>query len=249
VRIRLLRNATQRVSYAGVSWLLDPYLAPRFSRPSFTGASANPLVELPCTPEEAVAGIDAVIVSHLHSDHFDPLARSLLPKAVPLFCQPWDREEIQREGFTDVRPIKDSARWREVTITRTSGRHGSGHVLEEMGRASGFVLQAAGEPTAYWVGDSVWCEEVARTIARFDPRVIVTHSCGAVWGEGVLIVMDAAQTLEVCRAAPRSTVIAVHIEALDHGTVSRRELRTRAEAAGIPPHQLRIPRDGEEIQI
>ncbi len=81
------------------------------------------------------------------------------------------------------------------------------------------------------------------------PQVIVTHSCGAVWGEGVLIVMDAAQTLEVCRAAPRSTVIAVHMEALDHGTVSRRELRARAEAAGIPPQRLRIPRDGEEIQI
>jgi L-ascorbate metabolism protein UlaG (beta-lactamase superfamily) len=249
VRIRLLRNATQRVSYAGVSWLLDPYLAPRFSRPSFTGASPNPLVELPCSPEEAIAGIDAAIVSHLHSDHFDPLARGLLPKAVPLFCQPWDREEIAKEGFTNLRPVEQSVRWREVTITRVPGRHGSGQVLEEMGRTSGFVLQAAGEPTVYWVGDSVWCEEVARTIARFDPQVIVTHSCGAVWGEGVLIVMDAAQTLEVCQAAPRSTVIAIHMEALDHATVSRRELRERAEAGGIPPWRLRIPRDGEEIEL
>jgi L-ascorbate metabolism protein UlaG (beta-lactamase superfamily) len=92
---RLLRNATQRVSYGEVSWLWDPYLAPRFSRPSFTGASSNPLVELPCPAEEAVTGIDAVIVSHLHSDHFDPLARDLLPKAVPLFWQPWDAEEIR----------------------------------------------------------------------------------------------------------------------------------------------------------
>ena len=249
MRIRLLRNATQRLSYAGASWLLDPYLAPRFSRPSFTGASPNPLVELPCPPEEVVAGIDAAIVSHLHSDHFDPLAKSLLPKAVPLFCQPWDREEIEGEGFTNVRPVEQSVRWREAAITRVPGRHGSGRVLEEMGRTSGFVLQAAGEPTVYWVGDSVWFEEVARTIARFDPQVIVTHSCGAVWGQGVLIVMDAAQTLEVCRAAPRCTVIAVHMEALDHGTVSRRELRARAEAGGIPPQRLRIPRDGEEIEI
>ena len=249
MRIRLLRNATQRVSYGGVSWLWDPYLAPRFSRPSFTGASPNPLVELPCPPQEAVAGLEAVIVSHLHSDHFDPAARALLPKSTPLFCQPWDREEIQREGFTDVRPVEGSASWRGVRVTRLPAVHGSGAVLQEMGRASGFVLQAGGEPTVYWVGDSVWCEEVARSIARFDPQVIVTHSSGAVWAEGVLIVMDAAQTMELCRAAPHSTVIAVHLEALDHGTVSRRQLREEAEAAGIAPQQLRIPLDGEEIRI
>lgn len=249
MKIRLLRNATQRVFYGGISWLWDPYLAPRFSRPSFTGASLNPLVELPCPPEEAVAGIDAVIVSHLHSDHFDPLARSLLPKAVPLFCQPWDRAEIQQESFTDVRPVEGSARWREVTITRVPAVHGTGAVLQEMGQASGFVLQAEGEPTVYWVGDSVWCEEAARRIERFQPQVIITHSSGAVWGAGVLIVMDSAQTLQVCRAAPRSTVVAVHLEALDHGTVSRRQLRADAEAAGIEPQRLRIPQDGEEIQI
>jgi L-ascorbate metabolism protein UlaG (beta-lactamase superfamily) len=249
MRMRLLRNATMRLSYAGATLLTDPYLAPRFSRPSFTGASPNPLVELPCPPEEVVAGIDAAIVSHLHSDHFDPLARSLLSKAVPLFCQPRDRDELQREAFTDVRAVEESASFREVTITRVSARHGSGDVLAEMGWASGFVLQADGEPTVYWAGDSVWCEEVARTIGGFDPQVILTHSCGAVWGHGVLIVMDAAQTLEVCRAAPRSTVIAVHMEALDHATVSRRELRTAAEAAGIPPQRLRIPRDGEEIEL
>jgi L-ascorbate metabolism protein UlaG (beta-lactamase superfamily) len=247
--VRLLRNATQRVEYAGVSWLWDPYLAARFSRPSYAGASPNPLVELPCSPEQAVAGIDAVIVSHLHSDHFDPAARALLPKSPPLFCQPWDLEEIRREGFTDVRPVEDAVRWKGVALTRVPAVHGSGKVLGEMGRASGFVLQARGEPTVYWVGDSVWCEEVARTIARFEPQVIITHSSGAVWAEGVLIVMDAAQTIEVCRAAPRSTVIAVHMEALDHGTVSRRRLRDDAEAAGIAPQRLRIPLDGGEIEL
>jgi L-ascorbate metabolism protein UlaG (beta-lactamase superfamily) len=249
VRLHLLRNATLRLSYAGVRSLVDPYLAPRFSRPSFTGASPNPLVDLPCSPEEAVAGIDAAIVSHLHSDHFDPAARSLLPKAIPILCQPWDRAGIEQEGFTQVLPVEDSVRLREVSITRTPGRHGSGEVLEEMGRVSGFLLRAAGEPTIYCVGDSIWCEEVARTISRFTPQVIVTHSSGAVWGAGVLIVMDAAQTLEVCRAAPWSTVIAVHLEALDHGTVSRRELRAQAEASGIPPERLRIPRDGEKIEV
>ena len=67
------------------------------------------------------------------------------------------------------------------------------------------------------------------------------------WGDNVLIVMDAAQTVAVCRAAPNSTVIATHMEALDHATVTREALRKHAEAQGIEPERLLIPLDGEKI--
>lgn len=49
---------------------------------------------------------------------------------------------------------------------------------------------------------------------------------------------------EVCRAAPRSTVIAIHMETFDFDTVSRNELRAMAEAEGIEDSQLLIPADG-----
>jgi hypothetical protein len=62
-----------------------------------------------------------------------------------------------------------------------------------------------------------------------------------------LIVMDAAQTLSVCRAAPKSVLIATHMESLDHGTVSRQALCEVARANGIGQEQLRIPLDGEKI--
>ena len=77
----------------------------------------------------------------------------------------------------------------------------------------------------------------------------MTHSCGAVWGEDVLIVMDAAQTVAACRAAPQATVVAVHMEALDHGTVSRQQLRTYAEERGISSAVLRIPANGETLRF
>ena len=106
-----------------------------------------------------------------------------------------------------------------------------------MGDASGFVFEAENEPTVYWAGDTIWCEAVAETIHRTQPDVIITHSCGAMWGDHVLIVMDAAQTVAVCRAAPNSTVIATHMEALDHATVTRAALRKYAEAQGIEPEE------------
>ena len=67
------------------------------------------------------------------------------------------------------------------------------------------------------------------------------------WGDRVLIIMDAAQTVAVCRAAPNSTVIATHMEALDHATVTRAALRKYAETQGIGPGKLLIPFDGEKI--
>jgi hypothetical protein len=39
------------------------------------------------------------------------------------------------------------------------------------------------------------------------------------------------------------------MEALDHGTVSRGQLRAQAGAAGVAESRLRIPGDGEEIRI
>ncbi|HKV12054.1 MAG TPA: MBL fold metallo-hydrolase [Thermoanaerobaculia bacterium] len=249
MRLRLLRNATQRLRYAGHELLLDPFFAPKHSRPSFAGRSPNPLVPLPCPVEEILAGVELVIVSHLHSDHFDPEAQRLVPKDLPVFCQPGDEETIRGHGFTRVEPVADSVTWNGITITRTPGNHGSGAVLEEMGQVSGFIFAAPGEPTVYWAGDTILYEPVRETIGRFRPDVIVTHSSGAMWKGDGPIVMDAAQTLEVSRIAPGSRVVAIHLDSLDHGEVSREDLRAAARAAGIADGRLLIPADGETLEL
>jgi L-ascorbate metabolism protein UlaG (beta-lactamase superfamily) len=128
-----------------------------------------------------------------------------------------------------------------------------GQIETMMGKVSGFVLQAENEPTVYWAGDTVLCEEVRDAIADFEPDVIVTHSSGARWaddvGERVLIVMDAEQTVQVCQLAPSSIIVAAHMESLDHGTVSRSDLAERARAAGVDEARLIIPQDGQTIEL
>ena len=247
MKLRLIRNATLRLTYGGREVLIDPYLAPRHSRPSYTGASPNPLVELPMPPEAVLAGAEVVLVSHLHSDHFDPMAQELLPKTIPLFCQPGDEDAIRALGFTRVTPLTGEARWGSIDLVPVAGPHGEGAILTEMGPTMGVVLRAADEPTVYWAGDTVLASPVLDAISRFQPDVIVTHSCGAVWDGEALIVMDTAQTVAVCRAAPSATVVATHMEALDHATVTRAALRQAAREAGIADDRLRIPLDGETL--
>ena len=243
--IRLIRSATLRLDYAGQSFLIDPCFCPRHTRPSYAGISANPLVDLPCPPEEILRGVGTGLVSHLHSDHFDPAARALLPRELPLLCQPEDAGALRELGFSTVNAVEETLVWQGVSIRRTRGRHGSGAVLAEMGEASGFVLRAEGEPTLYWAGDTVWCDEVADLLRLERPDVVVIHAAGATWGGGTLILMDAEQAVRVCEAAPQAVVVATHLESYDHGTVTRAALRAHADARGIPSRRLLIPGDGE----
>ena len=112
-------------------------------------------------------------------------------------------------------PLVDVLTWRGIEIRRREGEHGCGPVLKEMGKVMGFSLEASGEPSVYWSGDTVFYPTVEETVRSFRPDVVVTHSCGAVW-DGTLIVMDANQTLATLRALPeQSVVVATHMEALD----------------------------------
>jgi len=239
-----------RITYAGHEILADPYFAPKFSRPSFAGVSPNPLVDLPYPPTEILSGIELLILSHLHSDHFDPEAQRLVPRQMPILCQPGDETRIRELGFQDITPVDGQLDWQGITITRTAGLHGSGTVLREMGAVSGYIFQAPGEPRVYWAAETIWCEPVRAAIQKHKPEIILTHSAGAEWGAGRdLIIMDAAQTIAVCHASPDAVVVAVHMEALDHGTITRAGLRAAAAAAGISPGQLLIPADGETLEL
>ena len=246
MKIQLIRNATMRVEYHGHLFVCDPYLASKFSRPSYTGKSFNPLVDLPCSPEEVIAGAEFILLSHLHSDHFDPAAAELVDKSTLLLCQPQDKSTLEGKGFAQLVPVDDIINRNEIIIKRVPGQHGSGAVLDEMGQASGFIFSAAGEPTVFWIGDTILTNNIRQQIIQTAPDIIITHSSGAVWGkEQVLIVMDAEQTIEVCRLAPKSKVVAIHMEALDHGTVSREYLRNYSLEQGVSMERLIIPADGE----
>ena len=109
-------------------------------------------------------------------------------------------------------------------------------------------MEAPGEPWVYWCGDSVLYPPLQEAVAKAEPDVIITHSCGALW-DGTLIVMDAQQTLDLAEQAPQATIVAVHMEALDHASVGRQALREAAEARGIGRERLLIPADGETIEL
>jgi L-ascorbate metabolism protein UlaG (beta-lactamase superfamily) len=249
MKFQLIRNATIRIEYAGINILIDPMLGSKHSFGSFGGIEDNPTVDLPISASEVLEDLDLILISHLHEDHFDAKAQEIVDKALPILCQPGDRGKISTYGFTDVVELESETQWRDVNISRTGGQHGRGQWAKRLNPVSGFVFQSPGEPTVYWIGDSVWCEEVKLALEKYQPDVIVTHSGGAELGDSGPIIMDAAQTSAVCEMLPSAVVIATHMEALDHCKTSRKTLRTTAKETGIDLNRLLIPEDGELVEI
>ena len=117
-------------------------------------------MDLPCPPEEVLAGIEMALISHLHPDHFDSLAQQLLPKNIQLYCQPGDEYQIKEAGFSNIMTVDGSVDWHGITITRTAGQHGNEIWATRMGPVSGFIFRADNEPTIYWAGDTIWYEAI-----------------------------------------------------------------------------------------
>ena len=107
-------------------------------------------------------------------------------------------------------------------------------MAELLGPVSGFVLD-----DLYLTGDTVWYEEVEETIARHRPRVAVVNAGGAEFLQGGLVVMGVDDVREVAARVP--TVVAVHLEALNHCFLTVRS------CARLLPAVL-VPADGEDAR-
>lgn len=251
MKIQLIRNATLKINYAGKTILVDPMFSEKGAFESFAGIEKNPTVNLPIKITKLLDDLDLILVTHTHADHFDETAQKLLPKDIPLFCQPTDEDKIKASNFINLTVIDDTITWNGIKISRTAGKHGSGEVLTHMGEVSGFVLQSLTEPTVYIIGDSIWVKEVKEALHNYKPKIIITNSGGAYLPnfDESPILMDEKETILVAKEMPNSIIISVHMESLDHCTTTRNSLRELAIKENIDEYRLRIPNDGEIIEL
>lgn len=245
--IQLVRNATLILQYAGHKILVDPMLSPKGAIESWAGIAKNPTVEIQMPMRQITDSVELVLVSHTHADHFDDAANNILSKSIKIINQPADKSFFNSKGFINAETLENKMKWDNLNIERVNGQHGSGKVLEMMGKTSGFILSAKGEPTVYIMGDAIWTDKIKENIRRIKPDIIIVNSGGAqIKGfENLPIIMDEKQTMNLVSSSGSAKVIAVHMDALDHCRTTRLVLSAEAKKNNITKDKLVILRDTE----
>ncbi len=253
-----IRNATAKIEIAGSTFLVDPYLAPKGSYAGFEGTinsqKRNPLIEMAEPVEKVLQGVDAVIVTHTHADHWDEYAQKVLPKTLPIFVQnAGDAQIIRSQGFKDVRVLGKNTEFNQVKLSKTGGQHGTDQMYsipqlaELAGDAMGVVMQADNEKTLYLVGDTIWNEEVDFALNRYKPEVIVMNTGYAqLQGFSDGIIMGKADVAKARQVAPQADIITVHMDAVNHAAVTSDEMRKFVKENKLT--KIAVPKESEVLK-
>ena len=260
MKLKQIRNATMIITYAGKRFLIDPFLAPKGTYPPFpTGINEHlniPTVDLPVSMEE-ILDVDAVIVTHIHLDHFDPVAMEVIPKDMKMFAQNQDEaRQMHEAGFTNVEVLsEEGTMYGDVKLIKTPAKHFSDESILEIYRqlntadeACGVILKHATEKSLYVMGDTVWYNEVKNVLNKYTPDVIVINAGNAQMADGRYVIMNKEEFYEVSKTAPNAQFLATHMEAVNHVVLSRQELKEYAEKQGFA-NRLAIPADGETCEF
>lgn len=159
--IQQIRNATLKIEYGNITFLIDPWLQDQgtgFSakaiQPEMQGVRC-PMNALPDSPEIILKGVDYCLVTHLHFDHFSP---DYLPQDLKIIAQNQaDSEKLQQMGFKNTTAFaSESVTVGDVVIHKTKAVHGdSSELVEKMGEVCGYVFEAPGEKCLYLAADTV----------------------------------------------------------------------------------------------
>jgi len=253
MNIQHIRNATIVVQYAGKKFLIDPFLSEKGRYPPFRNSlrqdQKNPLVSLPNSIEEIINDVDAVIVTHLHLDHYDDTAKDVLPKQIRMFVQnEEDAGKVRNDGFQNVEVLQEDTVFDGIQLIKTKGEHGRGEILKLLGLVCGVVFKHSSEKTLYVAGDTVWYKAVQEVIETHQPEIIVVNGGDNQFLQGGSLVMGKEDIYEVYKSAPHAKIISIHMEAVNHWTLSRVELKSFIHYKGISSNVL-VPDDGESYSF
>src|SRR3954470_23597852 len=108
-------NATMLLRIGGVTLLTDPNFVRRGQRGYLgQGLWAKRLTDRAPEPAQLPV-LDAIVLSHLHGDHWDRIATARLDKGTPVVTTSAAAKALNRRGFGET---SDLAPWQEHTIER-----------------------------------------------------------------------------------------------------------------------------------
>lgn len=122
-------------------------------------------------------GLDAILVTHNHPDHFDPDRAPAFLRSrtgVPVHADPLTAEKLRSEGLTVI-PTEEGTPFAigDITVTPVGELHAFNHPKMPRIPNVGVVLRADGEPSLFHPGDAYDAEP--------GPVDVLAHPLNAPW--------------------------------------------------------------------
>jgi L-ascorbate metabolism protein UlaG (beta-lactamase superfamily) len=236
-------TATTIIRYGGFTLLTDPNFLHagdhvHLGYGLFSRRRTNPAIDVDELPH-----LDACILSHMHADHWDRIARTRLRRSLPIVTTPAAARKLRRQGFTfpygldtwQTIELRKGAHW--LRVTSMPGRHGPPVVASLLPPVMGSMLEwgVGADPVfrLYVSGDTLVHDRLREIARRYPDIPLAMLHLGGTRVVGVLVTMDAAQGVEAVRLLDPRRVIPIHY---DDYTVFKSPLEDflrEADRAGI----------------
>lgn len=263
MQIYHIRNATCVIHANNRFILIDPMLSHKGELPPFSfikhSLQANPTVDLPKNTDEILSQITDCLITHSqtfglkllqHTDHLDKRGEAfLISKNIPVTTINKDAAYLKKQGLNVVQtlPFFERTPYLDGCITAIPAQHGHGWIHAIMANGGGYFIELANQPTVYICGDTVLTHDVKKAITDFSPDIIVAATGNASLDIGQSLLMRMDEILELITISPK-IVIANHMDALNHCSISRKILRERLQTEGLLDKVL-MPQDGEVLKF
>jgi L-ascorbate metabolism protein UlaG (beta-lactamase superfamily) len=257
--VSFIGTATTLVRLGGFTVLTDPNFLHQgqwsyFGQGLFSRRRTEPAAQPADLPP-----LTAVVLSHLHGDHFDRVARRELDRDVPVLTTGHAARSLERAGFRACTGLRT---WAGETftdgdatlrVTAVPARHTAGPLNLLLPAVMGSVLEYQPSPDAtplriYVSGDTVLHDDLARIRNRFPELDLALLHLGGTKVLGVLLSMDHRQGVDLTELLCPARVVPIHYDdyGLFHSPLSNflAEVRDRR-----PATEVRVLNRGDTLPL
>jgi L-ascorbate metabolism protein UlaG (beta-lactamase superfamily) len=258
--LTFIGNATMLLRFGPFTILTDPNFLHRgqfayLGKGLVSRRRTDPALDVDDLPR-----LDAVVLSHMHGDHWDRVARRGLDQELRILTTPKAARALHRQGFGAAEGLATWTRaslqrdGQHVDVTALPGRHARGVAQQLLPPVMGSLLEyhpAAGAPSLrlYITGDTLFVDDL-RAIPERYPHIdtAVMHLGGTTLPGGLVVTMDARQGTDLLELLQPRQAVPVHYD--DYGVFKSplADFRAEVERRGLGARVTYVDR-GETVSL
>ncbi len=222
--LTFIGNATVLIRWGAFTLLTDPNFLHAGQRTHLGYGLFSKRLREPAMRVDELPPLDAVVLSHLHGDHWDRVAQRHLDHSLPIITTPHASRRLQ--GLAGFRRAIGMRTWEQhsvvkdqqtLTVTALPGTHAPLPISRLLPPVMGSLLEL-GDATGvaqrvYLTGDTLMyhrIHEIARRCPDIDLAVV--HLGGTTLPGGLVVTMDGRQGADLLEAVRPRRAVPVHVD-------------------------------------